>query len=275
MEYLRKTLLIVEDDVIIALSSKQQLEDLGYTVIAAYNGRDAVSLVQTNQNIDMILMDIDLGTEKDGTDIAREILCIKKIPIIFVSSHTEPAIISKTERITSYGYIVKNSSFTVYDVSIKMAFKLFDANRQKVWAEKVLESALDFLPQAVFISDRNGTLFRINTSFAKIQKFDDRSECIKHLKDYPETFDVYTENGDLASLEEWALSRALNGEHRENVKYYIVRKDIKDFWIGHYSFRPIFDEANAIDAAIVTMTDATHLYPGDPILKTLKDKYGL
>ena len=33
----------------------------------------------------------------------------------------------RTEKITNYGYVVKNSSFTVLDASIKMAFKLFDA----------------------------------------------------------------------------------------------------------------------------------------------------
>jgi len=48
------------------------------------------------------------------------------IPVVFLSSHTEPEIVEKTERITSYGYVVKNSTITVLDASIKMAFKLFN-----------------------------------------------------------------------------------------------------------------------------------------------------
>ncbi len=50
------------------------------------------------------------------------------MPIVFLSSHMEPEIVEKTEKITSNGYVVKSSSITVLDASIKMAFKLFDAN---------------------------------------------------------------------------------------------------------------------------------------------------
>ena len=63
----------------------------------------------------------------DGTEAAQEILKHLEIPILFLSSHTEKEIVEKTEAITNYGYVVKNSTFTVLDASIKMAFKLFDA----------------------------------------------------------------------------------------------------------------------------------------------------
>jgi hypothetical protein len=37
----------------------------------------------------------------------------KGYPNCFLSSHTEPEVVEKTEGITSYGYIVKNSGETV------------------------------------------------------------------------------------------------------------------------------------------------------------------
>ena len=77
--------------------------------------------------IDLILMDIDLGPGMDGTEAAREILTRHDIPVVFLSSHTEQEVVNKTEKITSYGYVVKNAGITVLTASIRMAFRLFEA----------------------------------------------------------------------------------------------------------------------------------------------------
>lgn len=124
-----KTLLIVEDDNIIATVTKKALQKYGYNNILITNtGEETVDLFKTHNNINLILMDIDLGTGIDGTETAKIILKDHNIPILFLSSHTEPEIVEKTEKITSYGYVVKNSGITVLDASIKMAFKLYEAH---------------------------------------------------------------------------------------------------------------------------------------------------
>jgi CheY-like chemotaxis protein len=119
-----KTILLVEDEAIIALSEKMMLEEYGYHVVTAKTGEEAVEFVRTLDAFDLILMDIDLGRGIDGPEAAKRILQDCSIPIVFLSSHTEPAIVERTESITSYGYVVKSSSITVLDASIKMAFKL-------------------------------------------------------------------------------------------------------------------------------------------------------
>jgi PAS domain-containing protein len=73
-------------------------------------------------------MDINLNEKIDGTEIAKIILKDHDIPLLFHSSHTERDIVSKTENITSYGYVVKNG-MTVLDASIKSAFRLYEANK--------------------------------------------------------------------------------------------------------------------------------------------------
>ncbi len=131
-----KTLLLVEDEVIIANLEKQQLENIGYSVHHAPDGKAAVtSALDGSIHFDLILMDIDLGGGIDGTAAALEILKHKEIPIVFLSSHTEPEIVAKTEKITSYGYVVKSSSITVLDASIKMALKLHEAKTEQKKAE--------------------------------------------------------------------------------------------------------------------------------------------
>ena len=125
-----KTLLLVEDEVLIAMEKQQELGRYGYNIIHAMTGEAAVSIIKEKNDIDMVLMDLDLGGGIDGTTAAEIILEDRDIPIIFVSSHTEPEVVKKTEKITSYGYVVKSSGISILNSSIKAAFELFN-NSQK------------------------------------------------------------------------------------------------------------------------------------------------
>ena len=124
----QKTILLVEDEAVIAMIEEQALKRHGFNVIVASSGEKAINIVKNTKDIDLILMDINLGKGKmDGTEAAEIILKDNDIPVLFLSSYTQAEVVQKTEQITSYGYVVKDSGETVLITSIKMAFKLFDA----------------------------------------------------------------------------------------------------------------------------------------------------
>lgn len=125
------TILLVEDEKIIALAESLVLRKNGYCVITAPSGEDAIEAVQNRPEINLVLMDIDLGAGIDGTVAAQRILEQRELPIMFLSSHTDPEIVRRTEGITSYGYIVKNSGETVLLASIRMAFRLYEARKSE------------------------------------------------------------------------------------------------------------------------------------------------
>lgn len=157
-----KTILLVEDEAIIALTETRQLQKEGYNVFHAFNGEKAVHWVRQNQPpVDLILMDIDLGSGIDGTEAARQILTTYDIPIVFLSSHTEKEIVAKTEEITSYGYVVKNSSPTVLFASIKMAFKLHEAHARLKDSEAKYRRLVEGAPDIIytFSSNRGGIYY--------------------------------------------------------------------------------------------------------------------
>jgi PAS domain S-box-containing protein len=137
----KKSILLVEDEALIAMTEKMQLEKYGYSVQTVTSGEKAIEAVRETPELDLILMDIDLGRGMDGTEAAERILRERDMPVVFLSSHTSPEIVEKTEKITSYGYVVKNSSITVLDASIKMAFKLFDAQTAFKRAEEDLRKS--------------------------------------------------------------------------------------------------------------------------------------
>jgi len=155
-----KTILLVEDQRVIALVEKALLEKAGYTVNVVENGEEAVRVALHSSDIDLILMDIDLGPGIDGTQAAQQILAERTLPIVFLSSHTEPEVVQKTEGITSYGYVVKNSGDTVLLASLRMAFRLAEADRELKKSQKKLEvseqrfrTVMDSMQDIVFTLD--------------------------------------------------------------------------------------------------------------------------
>jgi len=146
----RKKILLVEDEALIAMHEKLVLERFGYDVLLALSGEKAIAAFNADPTIDLVLMDINLGKGIDGTETACSLLRTRDVPVVFLSSHTEPEIVEKTEVITSYGYIAKNSSSTVLQASIKMAFKLFDAKTKLLESNKKLEATLEALPDLFF-----------------------------------------------------------------------------------------------------------------------------
>ena len=121
------TILIVDDEQLIAQYTAVLLEDYGYKTKLSYTGEDAVQTVHKGEKIDLILMDIDLGPGLNGPDAAQIILKDFDIPIVFVTSHSEEKMVEKVRSITRYGYVIKNSGDFVLLSSIEMAFELFDA----------------------------------------------------------------------------------------------------------------------------------------------------
>jgi len=119
----------------------------------ARSGEQAVELVRGGPEIDLVLMDIDLGAGMDGTEAARLILGLRDLPLVFLSSHTEPLVVERTEGLTSYGYIVKNSGETVLLASIKMAFRLFQARAELRDREKHYRSLFENAGGPVWIED--------------------------------------------------------------------------------------------------------------------------
>jgi len=124
--------------------------------VVAHSGEAALAVVKENPAIDLVLMDVDLGAGWDGTETAERILAVHDLPVVFLSGHTEPEVVEKTERVTSYGYVVKNSNIAVLDASIKMAFKLFDARTALQNTEARQRTLLENSPEVITVIDPDG-----------------------------------------------------------------------------------------------------------------------
>src|SRR5664279_4781650 len=98
MTAMGKTILLVEDEMLIAVERAEFLERNGFLVITAITGKQAIEKVNSGVRIDLILMDINLGKGMDGTEAAEEILKDHDIPVVFLSNYTEAEVVNKTDK---------------------------------------------------------------------------------------------------------------------------------------------------------------------------------
>jgi two-component system, response regulator PdtaR len=79
-------ILIVEDEPLVAFDNENMLQDAGYEVVATVDSFADAALVIESEQIDLVLTDISLAGEGDGTDVARA-AAAKGIPVLFVTGH--------------------------------------------------------------------------------------------------------------------------------------------------------------------------------------------
>ncbi len=174
-----KTILLVEDEALIAVIGKRTLQKHGFNVIIASSGEKAITTVQNTPDIDLILMDINLGKGKmDGTEAAEIILRERDIPVLFLSSYTQKEIVEKTEKITSYGYVVKDSGETVLIASIKMAFKLHEAHQKVKQGAEQFRAITNTAIDGFWVVDIEGHILDVNGAYCSMTGYS-RDELLK------------------------------------------------------------------------------------------------
>ncbi len=108
----RGTILLAEDEELIALLAEAMLQIMGFTVIRAVNGKDALELYQRNSaDITMVVTDIGMPV-MDGYELFRNLKELNpKLPIIISSGFGDAIITSQLPHADIAGLLSKPYSF--------------------------------------------------------------------------------------------------------------------------------------------------------------------
>jgi two-component system, response regulator PdtaR len=63
--------LIVEDEALVRLSMREEIEAAGYRVYEAYNADEAIQLLEANPDIELVFTDVDMPGSMDGVKLAH------------------------------------------------------------------------------------------------------------------------------------------------------------------------------------------------------------
>ncbi len=192
------TILIVEDEIMIAEDIAMRLTDMGYHVTAKIdNVEEAIEWLENNP-VDILLLDISLHGDKTGIDLAVVINERFKLPFVFLTSLANDSVVEMARRVNPAGYLLKPFNDRQVKVSIDMALFNFYGDRKEkhIDPEKMHdEPETDFLlqmPQCLFL--RKGTHYR-KVNFHDILWLEaDSNYTVIHTRDEKFTYSSVLKN---------------------------------------------------------------------------------
>jgi DNA-binding LytR/AlgR family response regulator len=120
-------ILIVEDEIIIAMDMDSILCSNGYEVIGpAVDFESAITMIKMKKP-DLALLDINLHGKKDGIDIAEKINEEFKIPFIFTTTLGDELTIQRAKNVKPAAYLIKPFQPEQLLATIEVAMINFDS----------------------------------------------------------------------------------------------------------------------------------------------------
>ncbi|MCC5814064.1 MAG: PAS domain S-box protein [Leptospira sp.] len=264
-----QTILLVEDEKLISLASMKLIKSFGYNVELASSGLEAIECIKCLPEIDLVLMDIDLGAGIDGTEAALEILKIRNLPIIFLTSHSEESYVSKVKGITRYGYIIKNSGENVLRTSIEMGLELFIAHKKLQQSEDYLSITFQSIGDAVVATDTQGLITRMNPKAEELTGW--KYSEAKGLE-FNKIFRIYnsiTKRNVDNPLDKVLLTGEVVGLANHTV---LISKSGREYQISD-SAAPIRDSEGIVRGVIIVFSDVTEKYKQEEEIRKSEEKY--
>lgn len=87
-------MLLVEDDELVRAYAVQLLNDLGYQVIEASDGPQAIELLHRHADVDLLFTDVVMPGGMGGREVAQEAQRLRPgLPVLYTSGYTENAIV--------------------------------------------------------------------------------------------------------------------------------------------------------------------------------------
>jgi PAS domain S-box-containing protein len=162
-------ILIVEDERILALNLRRNLEDAGYTVVAtAASGERALNCM-TEFVPDLVLMDVNLEGPIDGIETVARIPNELRAPVIYMTAHSDETTLERARTTQPYGYLVKPTFEQELHATIKMVIERRSAELAMQESERrlylALEAAemgsweLDIRTRTISLTDRAAAIF--------------------------------------------------------------------------------------------------------------------
>ncbi|MBQ4915554.1 response regulator [Maribacter sp. MMG018] len=194
-------ILIVEDNVIIADDMQSMLEEIGYEIVDNVIVYEQAVEVLKNQQVDLVLIDIILASDKTGIDLGKHIRDNYDIPFIFVTSNSDRATVENAKTVKPNGYLVKPFEQQDLYTSIEIALSNFiygkqsggsanngDVNEDGPMSNSILKDSIFVKKQHLYYRIQFGDIqfIKADNVYLEVNTVDKKFLVRSPLKDYLE-----------------------------------------------------------------------------------------
>lgn len=134
--------MIVEDDTLVGMGLRAQLEKLGHAVVGqAANAAEAHALYADKQP-DIVLMDIRLD-DADGITLAGQLLALRRCPMIILSAYGDKELVERASSAGVFGYLIKPVTPEGLQAQMEVASRRFQQQEQLIRERETLAQTLE------------------------------------------------------------------------------------------------------------------------------------
>ncbi len=160
------SILVVEDERIVALDLVDTLHQLGYIVTASVSSGEAAIQEAVSLHPDLVLMDIRLAGAIDGIEAAITIKAKMDIPIIYLTAHSDDSTLARAKDTAPHGYVVKPFNSPELHCAIEVALHKHRIESEVQRSEKRYRTQVENSAALMCTHDLKGNLLSINAAAA-------------------------------------------------------------------------------------------------------------
>ncbi len=168
MSYQGKSILVVDDEPMIAEDLCESLEESGYKVfLPSHSGADAIRQVQQGEP-DLVLMDINLKGDLDGISTAQAIQKIHDCAIIYLTANADSQTLQRAKMTSPFGYIIK--PFRERELHALVEISLYKHAQEKLTRvrQNLFLQTLQNTPDAILVLNHQQQVQFMNPSAEKL-----------------------------------------------------------------------------------------------------------
>jgi PAS domain S-box-containing protein len=174
-------IMIVEDEVVVAMELEEALRAMGYKVNSIVSsGEEAITRVEIVPP-DLILMDIKLGGELDGIEAAGRIREAHDIPVVYLTAYADEHTLNRAKVTEPFGYLLKPTSERELRTTIEVSLYRHQQEKKIKDSATWLSATLNTLGEAVIVTDRDGIIKHMNYSAETLTGWSQDSALGKHF----------------------------------------------------------------------------------------------
>src|SRR6266542_3360078 len=176
------TILVVEDESIVASDLRSRLIGMGYSVpTTSASGADALQKAKL-LNPDLALMDIHLKGEMDGVEAAEQMRDLFDIPCVYLTAYTDEDTLRRAKITEPYGYVVKPFEEGELHTAIELALyrrKIEQRLRQK---EQWLVAVMSSIQDAIVMVSKLGMVVFVNPAAERLTGWNQNDAACNEAK---------------------------------------------------------------------------------------------
>jgi two-component system cell cycle sensor histidine kinase/response regulator CckA len=156
------SVLIVEDERIVAKDLQQTLAGMGYDAFAIASSAEEAIARASDKCPDIVLMDIRIKGARDGIQTAEILRSKFGVPVIYLTAHADEATIERAKKTEPYGYLLKPVKSAELRSAIEVAVHKQRIDKRLHERERWFSTALCSIADAVVMVDLAGKVTFIN-----------------------------------------------------------------------------------------------------------------